>query len=151
MSISFLVFRLIDFSLCHTFSFPSITRLTSRRLASRTCLTKCESTLWPQNEELSAGHSGTGVKDSDRPHQTLQLCCHLIPPSPLRRHFPGGSDAKESVCSAGDPGSIPGWGRSPVEGNGSPPQCSCLENSMDRGAWQVAVHGVTKSPTWLSD
>ena len=51
--------------------------------------------------------------------------------------FPGGSDGKESTCSAEDPGLIPGSGRSPGKGNGSPLQYSCLENSMDRGAWQV--------------
>ena len=45
--------------------------------------------------------------------------------------FPGGSDGKASACSAGDPGSIPGLGRSPGEGNGNPLQYSCLENSMD--------------------
>ena len=43
------------------------------------------------------------------------------------------------------------WGRSPEEGNGNPLQCSCLENSMDRGAWWATVHGVTKSQTRLSD
>ena len=48
--------------------------------------------------------------------------------------FPGGSDSKTSVCNAGDPGSIPGLGRSPGEGNGSPLQYSCLENPMDGGA-----------------
>ena len=48
--------------------------------------------------------------------------------------FPGVSD-KESACNAEDPGSIPGLGRSPGEGNGYPFQYSCLENSMDRGAW----------------
>ena len=47
----------------------------------------------------------------------------------------GGSDGKASVCNAGDPGSIPGLGRSPGEGNGSPLQYSCLENPMDSGAW----------------
>ena len=47
--------------------------------------------------------------------------------------FPGGSDGKASACNVGDPGSIPGWGRSPGEGNGNPLQCSCLENSKDRG------------------
>ena len=47
---------------------------------------------------------------------------------------PGGSDGKESACSAGDPGSIPGLGRSPGEGHGNPLQYSCLENSMDSGA-----------------
>ena len=49
--------------------------------------------------------------------------------------FPGGSDGKESACSAVDPGSIPGSGWSPGEGNGYPLQYSCLENPMDRGAW----------------
>ena len=58
--------------------------------------------------------------------------------------FPGGSDCKESACSAGDLGSIPGSGRCPGEGNGYPLQYSCLENSMDRGARQAAVHGDCK-------
>ena len=48
--------------------------------------------------------------------------------------LPGGSDGKESACSAGDPGLIPGLGRFPGEGNGSPLQYSCLENPIDRGA-----------------
>ena len=51
--------------------------------------------------------------------------------------FPGGTDGKESVCIAGDPSLIPGLGRSPGEGNGNQLQYSCLENSMDRGAWQA--------------
>ena len=46
--------------------------------------------------------------------------------------FPDGSEGKESACSVGDPGSIPGWGRAPGEGHDSPLQYSCLENSMDR-------------------
>ena len=49
--------------------------------------------------------------------------------------FPSGSDGKASACNAGDPGSIPGLGRSPGEGNGNPLQYSCLENSMDGEAW----------------
>ena len=49
--------------------------------------------------------------------------------------FPGGSDGKASVYNAGDPGSVPGWGRSPGERNGNPLQYSCLENPMDRDAW----------------
>ena len=65
--------------------------------------------------------------------------------------FPGGSDGKESACNAGDPGLIPGLGRSSGEGNGYPPQYSCLENSSDRGAWQVIVHGVAKSQARLSN
>ena len=58
---------------------------------------------------------------------------------------------KKSACNAGDPGSIPGSGRSSGEGNGNPLQYSCLENSMDRGAWQSTVHGATKSWTRLSN
>ena len=50
-----------------------------------------------------------------------------------------------NVGNAGDEGSIPGSARSPEEGNGNPLQNSCLENSMDRRAWQATVHGVTKS------
>ena len=61
--------------------------------------------------------------------------------------FPGGSDVKESACNAGDPGSIPGLGSSPGEGNGYPLQYSCLENAMDRGAWWATVHGVAESDT----
>ena len=64
---------------------------------------------------------------------------------------PNGSDGKESPCHAEDLGSIPGWRRSPGEGNGSPLQYSCLENPMDRGAWQATVHGVAKSQTRMSD
>ena len=48
---------------------------------------------------------------------------------------PGGSDSKEYICNVGDPGSIPELGRSPGEGHGNPFHYSCLENSMDRGAW----------------
>ena len=61
--------------------------------------------------------------------------------------FPDGSDGKDSIWNARDPDSIPGWGRSPGEGNGNPHQYSCLENPIDRGAWQATVHGVTKSQT----
>ena len=52
--------------------------------------------------------------------------------------------SKESACNAGDPGSVPGSGRSPGEGNGNPLQYSCLQNPMDRGAWQATVYGVAK-------
>ena len=58
---------------------------------------------------------------------------------------------KQSACNVDDLGLIPGLGRSPGEGNGNPLQYSCLENSMDRGAWQATVHGVTMSQTRLSD
>ena len=59
--------------------------------------------------------------------------------------FPGGSDGKESTCNVGDLGLIPGLGRSPREGSSNPPQYSCLENFMDRGASQATVHGVAQS------
>ena len=70
--------------------------------------------------------------------------------------FPGGSEDKASAFHVGDPGSIPGLGRSPGERNGNPLQYSCLENFMDRGAWQATVHGVAKvrhdweSSLWLN-
>ena len=62
--------------------------------------------------------------------------------SSTTKEFPCSSAGKKkSACNAGDPGSIPGLGRSPGEGNGNPLQYSCLENPMDRGAWQATVHG----------
>ena len=64
--------------------------------------------------------------------------------------FHGSSAARESACYAGearDRGSIPGSGRSPGGGHGNPLQYSCLENPMDRGAWQAIVYGVAKSQT----
>ena len=61
--------------------------------------------------------------------------------------FPGGSDGKASPYNAGDPGLIPGLGRSPGGGHGNPLQDSCLQNPMDRGAWWATVRGVTKNRT----
>ena len=57
----------------------------------------------------------------------------------------------ESACKAGDPGSIPGSGRAPAEGNGNPLKYSCLENPMYGGAWWATVHGVAKSRRQLSN
>ena len=65
--------------------------------------------------------------------------------------FPCSSVGKESTCSTGDRGSIPGLGRSPGEGNGNPLQYLCLENLMDTGAWWAAVHRVAKSWPQLSN
>ena len=65
--------------------------------------------------------------------------------------FPGGSEVKASTPNVGDPGSIPGSGRPPGEGNGNPLQYSCLENPLDGGALWAIVHGVSKSRTRLSD
>ena len=65
--------------------------------------------------------------------------------------FPGGSEGKESACDVGDAGLIPESGRYPGEGEGNPLQYSCVKNSMDRGAWQATVHGITKTWIQLSD
>ena len=69
--------------------------------------------------------------------------CHL---AGNREGFPGGATVKNPPANAGNAkvGSIPGWGRSPGGGNGNLHRYSCLENSMDRGAWQTTVPGVTK-------
>ena len=68
----------------------------------------------------------------------------------LKSRFPGDPDAKEGACNAGDPGLIPGSGRSP-EGNGYPVQYSCLENSMDRGVWWATVHEFTESDVTVTN
>ena len=112
-----------------------------------------------------------GVAESDRTqrlnnHHTFEVCGYTGPPgrspgcfcfmdakpSHISRNtnyfllsYPGNSEGKESACNVGNPGSMPGSGRSPGEGNGNPLQYSCLENPMDRGAWQATVHGVEKS------
>ena len=67
--------------------------------------------------------------------------------TPVFLGFLGGSDGKESTGHSGDLGLIPGLGRSPGEGNGNSFRYSCLENPMDRGAWQATVHVVAKSQT----
>jgi len=73
-------------------------------------------------------------------HDTMQL---LKPTNFVG--FPSGSVVKESTCNAGDTGLISGPGRSPGGGHGNPLQYSCLENPMQKGAWQATVHRVTKS------
>ena len=65
--------------------------------------------------------------------------------------LPDGSDSKESAYKAGEPGSIPGLGRSSGRGHSNPLQYSCLGNPKDRGAWWATVQRVAKSPTRLSD
>ena len=69
------------------------------------------------------------------PHPNTNIGIYLLLASVLG--FPGGSEDKASACNAGDPGSIPGLGKSLGEGNGNPLQYSCLENPMDIGAWQA--------------
>ena len=84
-------------------------------------------------------------------HGIIESLVRLCVPRFLATFLPGGSDSKKSACSAGDLGLIPGLRRSPREGNGYPLQYSCLENSMDRGAWRASIYGVTKSRIRLSD
>ena len=98
-------------------------------------------------------HSAQFSQPISRPVQfrvTYWTACSILPlscfkpppPPPCSWGFPRGSEGKESACNAGDPGSIPGSGRSTGKGNSNPLQYSCLEDPMDRGAWQATVHGV---------
>jgi len=78
-------------------------------------------------------------------HTCILLCPEWLPPFIMLRGFPHGSDGKESACNVGDSGSLPGSGRSLGEGNGKPLQYSCLENPMDKGAWQATEYGMAKN------
>ena len=89
---------------------------------------------------LSQHHfSGFGIAQLEFHHHSINL---LREQTPFQGDFPGGSDGKESACNAGDPGSIPGLGRSPGERNGNPLQYSYLENSIDRGAWWTTLQSM---------
>ena len=79
---------------------------------------------------------------------TLMCVCKIPAHSLLCR---ASQVVKNPSASAGDACSVPGWGRWPGGGHGSPLQCSCLENPMHRGAWWATVHGVAQSQTRLSD
>ena len=81
--------------------------------------------------------------------KSRECSANLIKRCTQSQGLPWWLSSKESVCNAGDRDSIPGSGRSPGGGHGNPLQYSCLENSIDRGAWWATVHGVTKSQTWL--
>ena len=83
-------------------------------------------------------------------YSSFELCSNVAAfTNSAKPSFSGGSDGKESACHAGDLSLIPGLGRSPGEGNGHPLQYSCLENSINRGAWWGTVHWVAKSQTRL--
>ena len=93
---------------------------------------------------------GTYAHLSLHPHK-LRREIVIIPFYRLKKGLPSWLDSKESLCSAGNPGLVPELGRSPGEGNGNRLQYSCLENPMDRGAWQATVHNIAKSRTRLSN
>ena len=100
-----------------------------------------------QEAKVRTGH---GTTDWFQIGKGVHQSCVLLP-CLFNWSFPGGLDGKVSACDVGDPGLIPGSGRSPGEGNGNPLQNSCLKNPMDRGAWQATVHGVAESQTRLGD
>ena len=105
-----------------------------------------------QRWKLIWAYNILGNSDADTPASELNFVSNEIgkwvPPVSFRSPgFPGGSAGNESACNAGDLCSISVSGRSPEEGNGNPIQYSCLENFMDKRAWQATVHGVTKSWT----
>ena len=112
---------------------------------------------WPHGH---TGHTHTQAHEEGTltTHVSTQNAGLARPPtrllnrSALKTGFPGGSVEMNPPAKAGptgNAGSIPGSGRSPGEGNGNPFQYSCLENSMDRGAWWATVHGVAKNQTRL--
>ena len=108
---------------------------------------------------LCHSHDGPALQDCTLTLRSRSDHCHWVETlwsgkfqfCNLTNGFPGGLDSQESACNAGDPDAIPGSGRFPGEGNGSPLQYSCLGNPMDRGAWQATVHEVAKSQTQLSN
>ena len=111
--------------------------------------TSCDATTFKFSLESSIKEEGTkGICHSIR-IKTATVVQELSYShwSPKFLEFPGSSDGKESAYNAGNVSSILGLGRYPGEGNSNPPQYSCLENSMDRGAWQATVHGVAESWT----
>ena len=98
------------------------------------------------------GHSGALVGVGSGKPQSLHFFFFFFLAAPRSlQGFPGGSSVKNSSANAGDAGSIPELGRYLREGNGNPPQYSCLGKYMDRRAWQATVSGVAQSQTRLSN
>ena len=103
---------------------------------------ECENECWEISLQIFTTSSGSW-NPSIEAFSLLDLTSSL--------GFPGGSDAEESSCNAGDQSSIPGQGRSPGGGNGYLLQYSGLQNPMDRGDWWGIVHGVAETQTQLSN
>ena len=97
---------------------------------------ECKEAMWLSEKSLQIGEKSKEVQGKEEKERYTQLNAQFQRRAgeigkPLV--FSGGSDCKESVCNSGDPGSIPGLGRGPGEGNGYPLQYSCLENSVNSG------------------
>ena len=106
----------------------------------------------PARSAVKTRGKGQAAVSMKRLPALLCLCCKAQSPGG-DSGFPGGTVVKNPPANAavtGDPGSVPGLGRSPEVGNGNLLQYTCLENPMDRGAWQTRVHGVAKSQPQLS-
>ena len=102
-------------------------------------------TIWCKKYEELKNTSGIITVNRTKQSRTWALVTWSMALNPSQEtHFPGGSVVKNLPANAGDPGSSPGWGSSPGEGNGNPLQYSCLENPMDRGAWRATVQGVVE-------
>ena len=97
----------------------------------------------PDSPALAGGCFTTEHTQKEHHRDLLTVLIHM--------GFPGHSHSKESSCKAGDSGSIPGLERPPGDGNGYHIQYSCLDSSMDRGAWRATVHGIANSWTQLKD
>ena len=102
-------------------------------------LPHCRWILYQLSHKASVPEMTGALKTLENQRVTVLGSFHLA------SGFPSGSDGKESACNAGDAGLIPWSVRSHGGGYGSPLQCSCLENTNDRGAWWVTVHGVAES------
>ena len=139
---------------------PALTALKMEEGAPRQGM-QVASGNWERQENQSSPRAFRGkgspfhtqVLDSRDPGQVSDLQNYTTINGRFKYGFPRCSVVKNQLAKAriaGDVGSTPGSGRSPGGGYGNPPQNSCLENPMDRGAWQATAHGVTKSWTWLS-
>ena len=122
------------------------TPLTAGRQASLS-ITNSRSLRKLMSIELVYTHTRTRVHTHTHTHTYIYMSVCLSPASV----FLGSSVVKNLSANVGDVSLIPGLERSPGEGNGEPFQYSCLGKAMDRGAWWITVHGVTKSQTQLSD
>ena len=95
-----------------------------------------QESLWNQSSRLAEGCLGKGEG------HWFELRAIWSPGYCSTVDFPGGSENKDSACTSGNPGSVPGMGRSPGEGDHNPLWYSCPENPMDRGAWWAIVQGI---------